>query len=342
MRCAVLLLISLMHTVSSISTAQLCNLYGRVVDEETGQPLELANVFLASTTSGISSDTRGGFVLNGVPSGEYNLVISRVGYQRMIREISLEPGATLEFLFRLKRRELQTEEMQVHAPDPSEWRRLLGLFTKVFVGQTENARRCTIRNPYHLDLRFDEAHSTLTARCDSPLIVENRSLGYLLSIEIDQFEWDSKHERVRYLLFPRFHNLTQMNDDSAAWADSREKTYRGSLKHFLKSAITGTLAKEMFVVYSGSVEELTGEGGRYLPLNGLHVVADSLSGVHRMSFKGWIRIDYRPDVPGTRKLLTLHAPYVRVDEDGNVITRYGVETGGTWSKCGVADLLPLH
>jgi hypothetical protein len=313
-----------------------------VVDEETGEPLELVNVFLASTTIGTSSDTHGAFVLSGVPPGLYNIVVSRVGYHRVTREISLEPAAIRELTFSLTRKVLQTDEIQVSSADPSEWKRLLIRFTKVFLGQTENARECTIRNPYQLDLRFDEARSTLTARCDSPLIVENRSLGYLISIDIEQFEWDSKHERVRYSYYPRFQELERRDDDSSTWAERRQNTYRGSLKHFLKSAVAGVLSEEMFAMFTGGFDELSHGNGTFITSDELHVTPDPLAGVFQMSFGGWIRIDYRGHFPGTRNLLTLHVPSVRVDSDGNVLTRYGVESGGAWSKCGVADLLPMH
>ena len=342
MRHAVLFLIVFIPGICSICNAQPGALHGHVVDEDTGEPLEFANLFLASTTSGTSSDPQGAFVISGIPPGEYSMVISRVGYHRMTREISLKPAEVLEFTFRLKHKDLQTEEVQVYAPDPSEWNRLLKLFTRVFLGQTENARECAIRNPYLLDLRFDEARSTLTARCDSPLIVENRSLGYLVSIEIDQFEWDTKRERIRYSLYPQFRELDRKEDDSATWADQRQKTYRGSLRHFLKCAVTEALTEEMFAVFTGGLEELSHGDGIFITSDDLNITPDLLPGVYRMSFGGWIRIDYRGYIPWTRNLLTLHAPYVRVDRDGNVLTRYGVETGGSWAKCGIADLLPMH
>jgi hypothetical protein len=342
MRYFVLFLVSFMPGICSVSTAQLCTLHGRVVDGDTGEPLEFVNVFLASTTSGTSSDTDGAFVLGNVPPGEYDIVVSRVGYHRVTRELSLEPSAILEFTFRLKHKDLQTEEMEVYSPNPAEWKRLFGLFTRVFLGQTENARDCTIRNPYQLDLRFDEGLSALTARCDSTLIVENRSLGYLVSIEIDQFEWDSKHERVQYSIHSRFRELEGTEDDVATWAGQREETYRGSLKHFLKCAVTGVLTEEMFALYAGASEQLSRGDGIYITSDGLHITPDPAPGVYRMSFGGWIRVDYRGNIPGTRNLLRLHAPFVRIDRDGNVLTRYGIETGGSWSRCGIADLLPMH
>ncbi|MCC6399049.1 MAG: carboxypeptidase-like regulatory domain-containing protein, partial [Bacteroidetes bacterium] len=59
MRYTVFVWIFLLPGVCSICSAQPGTLRGHVVDEETGEPLEFVNVFLAGTTSGTSSDPQG-------------------------------------------------------------------------------------------------------------------------------------------------------------------------------------------------------------------------------------------------------------------------------------------
>lgn len=161
--------------------AQLCSLHGRVVDAESGEAMEFANVFLANTTSGTSTDARGLFALSGIPAGDYDIVVSRVGYERTTKQISLTPDANPGFGFEIDRKELRADEVEVVAPDPSKWRRLLEQFTKEFLGETPNASQCRILNPYHLDLQFKEDSQTLTARCDTMLLVENNALAYRIA-----------------------------------------------------------------------------------------------------------------------------------------------------------------
>ncbi|HDL18521.1 MAG TPA: TonB-dependent receptor [Bacteroidetes bacterium] len=56
-------------------------LKGRVVDAESGEPLPGANIILKATTLGTISDKNGFFVLENVPNGRYNILISMIGYK---------------------------------------------------------------------------------------------------------------------------------------------------------------------------------------------------------------------------------------------------------------------
>jgi len=56
---------------------------GRVIDHETGKPLALANVIVEGTQLGAATDSNGYYFILNVPPGEYTLVVSMMGYQRM-------------------------------------------------------------------------------------------------------------------------------------------------------------------------------------------------------------------------------------------------------------------
>jgi len=60
---------------------------GKVIDEVTSSPIEYANVVLMSKqdskmVSGIASNQKGEFLLNGISNGNYDLVISFVGFKK--------------------------------------------------------------------------------------------------------------------------------------------------------------------------------------------------------------------------------------------------------------------
>jgi hypothetical protein len=333
------LLFVVMH---SQGDAQLCTLHGRVVEAESREPMELVNVFLANTTCGTSTDVQGAFILTDVPPGDYEIVVSRVGYVRVTQQIHLAAESNAGFQFELKRREIRTEEVEIVGPNPAEWRRLLKRFTNAFLGETGNALHCSILNPYHLNLKLDEEQHTFTARCDTVLLVENDALGYRIAIDLEEFEWDVKDDIIRYSLYPRFEELPRTPDDSLRWKKRREETYRGSLRHFLRSVVTGTVSDEMFAVYTGGLSELLQGNGLYVPPEELRVVPDRLPGVFQWSFSGWLRIDYKGRIPPTRSFLTLLAPSVQIDLGGIVLTRFGTFTRGEWSRSRIADLLPLY
>lgn len=57
---------------------------GRITDTNTGVPIEFASIFLENTTIGNTSDSLGGFRINQVPVGRYNIRISYLGYKTLI------------------------------------------------------------------------------------------------------------------------------------------------------------------------------------------------------------------------------------------------------------------
>lgn len=57
---------------------------GRIIDSNTGVPIEFASIFLENTTIGNTTDSLGHFRINQVPVGRYNIRISYLGYKTQI------------------------------------------------------------------------------------------------------------------------------------------------------------------------------------------------------------------------------------------------------------------
>ena len=72
-------LVFLITTLVAQSTSK-GKISGTAVDAETGDPLIGANVYLENTSLGSASDLDGNFLIMGVPTGNYTLVVSVVGY----------------------------------------------------------------------------------------------------------------------------------------------------------------------------------------------------------------------------------------------------------------------
>ena len=72
-------LVFLITTLVAQSTTK-GKISGTAVDAETGDPLIGANVYLENTSLGSASDLDGNFLIMGVPTGNYTLVVSVVGY----------------------------------------------------------------------------------------------------------------------------------------------------------------------------------------------------------------------------------------------------------------------
>ena len=73
-------LILLILTIGSFIKAQTGRLSGTVLDAKTGETLPGATVLIEGTTKGSSVDFDGKFVLNNVPIGKVNVVISYISY----------------------------------------------------------------------------------------------------------------------------------------------------------------------------------------------------------------------------------------------------------------------
>ena len=86
---------------------------GRVLDAETGSPVENVIVFLANTPRGTSSAKDGTFRLAKIPQGTYDLVFSCVGYQRQILPLRTEKPEHRQYEIRLKPRPIQTGGVEV-------------------------------------------------------------------------------------------------------------------------------------------------------------------------------------------------------------------------------------
>jgi len=59
---------------------------GYVTDEETGEPIVGANVIIEGTYLGASADLDGYYSIGNIPPGEYRVIFSAVGYQKVIVE----------------------------------------------------------------------------------------------------------------------------------------------------------------------------------------------------------------------------------------------------------------
>ncbi len=315
---------------------------GKVVDEATGEPLEFVNVFVANTTSGTSTGTDGTYTLSNIRPGPCQVVASRVGHSPMTVQVEVGSAGSFRCDFRLRARELRSEEVEVYGREPLEWKRNLELFRKAFIGQTDNALLCTMRNPEILNLRFDEQTGLLHATTDSVLIVENHSLGYRIAIVLESFEWNLEQDGGHYTLYPKFEELTPGSDrERSLWLANRQKTYAGSLKHFLSVLRTGRFNEEMFAVYSGSLNGLQ-DGGQFVTPEEFRLLPDPIFSTLNLSFSGWLRVDYKKRIPPIRSFLRLDYPYARVDTLGNVLTPLALRVGGDWGKSRMADMLPLY
>ncbi len=86
---------------------------GFVYDNESGESLIGANVFIKEVSSGASSNISGYFVISNIPAGTYTLITSYVGYQSKTEKIKVPENKNLELEIRLSPSTIETDEVVV-------------------------------------------------------------------------------------------------------------------------------------------------------------------------------------------------------------------------------------
>jgi TonB-dependent receptor len=99
----------------SLSAQGSGSIKGRVLDNETGDPLIGANVVIQNTSLGAPTDLAGGFTLHSVPAGKHTLRVSYIGYVEVTREVTVKENETLEQDFRLVPQAITGETVVVTA-----------------------------------------------------------------------------------------------------------------------------------------------------------------------------------------------------------------------------------
>jgi hypothetical protein len=315
---------------------------GIVLDGEQGTPLANANVFLANTPYGIGTGMDGSFRVTGIPPGVYTLVVSLVGYEVRTRPVHVVEGDSLHMTFYLEPRPLQAEGIQTVAAAPVEWRKFLKLFEREFIGQTPNADETRLLNPEVINLRRDSIAHLLIASTDSIIRVENNALGYRLSIVLSQFKWNIDGGGGKYLVYARFEPMQGMTGDiTAEWEKNRQRSYNGSMAHFLKCLALGTLEQEGFEVHIGNLTALTQGLSHPLTSGEFGLAPLEVLGLWRFTFEGWLRVHYR-GTRGRTSYITLNKGVAVLDDRGHLATPLCFEILGDWQEDRVAEMLPLR
>lgn len=111
-----------------LATAQqTASVNGYISNAETGETLIAANIALADTPEGTSTNTSGYYSLTNIKPGTYLIVATYIGFQRYEKEVQLEPGENLRLDIELKPEDYQLEEIVVESQNDREEDRNIGM-----------------------------------------------------------------------------------------------------------------------------------------------------------------------------------------------------------------------
>jgi hypothetical protein len=322
-----------------------CTIRGKVRDADTGEPVEFANVFLASTTYGTAADAHGVFIIRNVPQGTHQLVASRVGYSSAAVSIQCTGASVISHNFALRSRVLSTEGMDVEAATQEQWKKDFAEFREEFLGTDDFAQQCTIMNPGVIALTRDGEKNILHGSSMKPLEIVNMALGYRVSVDLQSFTSRRDEGIVHYEVFNRFEEtLPRDSVQKALWQANREKAFRGSRMHFLRSAAQGTLEKENFRVYRGELPALRILRGTYVGPNLEGIMSTVSPGLKQLSWDGYLRVEYQGADGWSNSICQLTRGPLFLEQSGYIDdpTAFVVLTDSPWGKDRLGRTLPLN
>jgi len=236
------LLLLILTSFPLLSWAQF-TVTGKIIDLYTKKPIVKASVFLSNTTVGSSSGEDGSYTLSNVKPGQYDMVISAVGYETFYRTINVNKNLDIPYT------ELTAKTIALNAvvvkPD-GEWQQNYTLFKAEFLGASSYALECKILNPEVLDLTYNKAKQELTATSSDYLIIENKALGYNLRYLLTNFNKDYMNGQLYYQGNVLFEPMKGSKGQMKKWYKNRLDAYQGSIEHYLRSIVSKTTAEESF------------------------------------------------------------------------------------------------
>lgn len=119
MKYFILTTFAIMITLSSVKGNEIevnGKLKGKIIDSKTGNEISNANIFIKHTNYYSVSDQSGNYLIEGITPGNYELVVSHIGYKNAVIIINIKYGEFSELLLELIPSIIQLGEVIVSSP----------------------------------------------------------------------------------------------------------------------------------------------------------------------------------------------------------------------------------
>ncbi len=244
-----LMLLIICSCFLNLSAQAQFSLRGTVLDSISKQPLAGINLFLSHTSIGTTTDQSGHFILDRIPQGKFELVISSLNYET--RTISINTGQlpeSIQLLLKPTANELQ--EVIVEPYDEDGWDRWGRYFNAHFIGNSALSADCKLLNPDVVKFRFSRKNNSIRAFSREKLIFENKALGYKILYLLTKFEYNLEERSFFYSGYPQFEEMRPKNaDEKKRWDKKRKEAYQGSIMHFMRALYHNKLEHEGFEIH---------------------------------------------------------------------------------------------
>ncbi len=321
----------------SFSYAQITTqLTGTVIDKATQKPIETAAVYFNNTTIGTTTNSKGEFSINYTDAVTSNLVISYLGYQKvMISDYREHYNLNIQLIVE----ETSLDEVFLSYDDALTRKQKLHLFRKEFLGTSKYAKSCKILNENDLILRYNAKEKVLYADSKNPIIINNKSLNYQISYDLLEFEivfWDVNPDTnyfnvnaVSYVGASFFKSLQTNTSNKIRM--HRNKAYKGSVQHFIRSLFNFNLYENDYWVFHKRKQVNASDYISVMPVENSELKKVSLS-VKKLTFL--FNKKQQSD-------LILNSEHFFIDRYGNFAPANAIYFSGALGSQRIGDALPL-
>lgn len=222
---------------------------GRVVNEIDNTPLVSASVFLSNATVGDKTDEQGRFTLNNVKSGQYDLVVTIVGFEGYKKTILITNEPVNLGDVKLLPITIALSEVKIRPNFNRE--KYFNEFKKEFLGTSDLARQTTIINPDVVNIDYDPEAKMLTADSGPDYIeLENKALGYNVKYYLKTCIVNYKNRRVFYEGTALYEEMEGTPRQQSKWRKKRNAVYKGSPMQFFRDLVANKLNDDFIIVRS--------------------------------------------------------------------------------------------
>lgn len=231
------------------------SIHGKVLDATTNLPIESVAVYFNNTTIGTSTNDKGEFEIEQKEGVTSALVISFLGYEKVI----IETYNSKQFYKILLNESAESlDEVVISNDDGMSKKVKLQQFTEQFLGFSKFSQSCQILNKEALILRYNKKSKQLTASATEPILVINNDLKYTVKFDIIDFVIDYKYVDVlrnEYVINSMFYSGTSFFESIESTnikrtEKNREIAYKGSVLHFMRALSKKKLKEEKYAIYS--------------------------------------------------------------------------------------------
>ncbi|SHN16503.1 carboxypeptidase-like regulatory domain-containing protein [Mucilaginibacter sp. OK098] len=343
---------------------------GKVLNSADKTPVANASVFLNNAVAGSKTDDKGAFTITNVRSGQYDLVVSSLGFETSHQNIMINGDIRLTDIG-LAPKIMMLQE--VHIKPKGDWAKNYEKFKQCFFGNSAYAQQCKILNKNLedlLDLDYNSKTRVFTARSADFLEIENKALGYKIRYLLQELKSDGIANINYYEGTAAFEELKGSTSQIRKWKKNRLSAYEGSSMHFLRSVIANNFNNEGFKVLRlirKPNPDYKGFGAKYnqtlvnTPMDVRDFVkVTDVTGEYALSFSDCLYVMYdkkrahisdkdsknlllSPDFMDDPLTTTLifNEQNAFFDNNGIIINPLSLLFDGNWGRRLIAELLPV-